>query len=608
MKASKTRVAQQKEIIHGPRNILPACIFLAMASALMAYIQFNPNNPYLSEFDSYYHVKMAELLQDQGVLQQFPWLYFTILRDRYVDHHLLFHILLMPFIDLFGPIFGAKLFQVLVVASAFLFFYLILKKNNVKGAFWLSVFALFTMSSDFYFRMSFIRDMGLSLLFMTLGIYVMFKPAESPSTSVSTKNKGFVDTMLDPKYLVPLVLAGVFFIFTHLAVLIPLALGIYLLASWFRFRWDWRNGAIFLLCALYVWAYGGFLFLPVFAVIYFVTQIMMGEKVERRIPLAAFAGAVAGLVLNPYFPKNLGFLYHQIFKTGLGAKIYTGGEWQPYDTWFWAQINAVPVITFFTGLVLALMKRVEQNAKTMAVFVFSLLFLALVWKSKRFVEYASFFMTLAGLSLIGPLLRTKAEEWKKGTFWKSAENVLYSLALLGVFYVSIIFALVHFEPENPFVGQIDRARHDTHTLFSMSALKKVHDYLLQNANPGDIVFTDDWDVFPRYFFVNAKTYYLAGLDPEFMNQYEREPYSGQPGRLYQEFAEISSGSDPTRLERIKSHFQARWVIVTTDHDEFYQNLKREPDLFQEVLFAPNDVNIDHYPAAQGDGYHLFKVL
>jgi hypothetical protein len=320
---------------------------LAIACGLMAYIQFNPNNPYLSEFDSYYHVKMAELLQHQGVPQQFPWLYFTTLRDAYVDHHLLFHVLLIPFVNLFDPIYGAKLFQVVVVALAFVLFYLVLKHNNVKGAFWLSLFALFTMSSDFYFRMNFIRDLGLSLLFMMAGIYLVFESSEPPEDSASTKHKRFAKTILDPRALVPLTVVCLFFAFTRLAILIPFTIGIYLGACWLTFLWSWRIGAIFLLSAFYVWAYGGFMFLPVFAVTYFVARIMMGEKAEWQLPLAAVTGLVAGLVLNPYFPKNIDFLYHQIFKTGLGAKPYVGGEWHPYDTWFWVQINAVPIIIFF---------------------------------------------------------------------------------------------------------------------------------------------------------------------------------------------------------------------------------------------------------------------
>jgi len=604
--AERSAAAPQQEPARRARELLAAFTLLAIASALMAYIQFNPNNPYLAELDSYYHVKMAELLQEQGVPQKFPWLHFTILRDSYVDHHLLFHILLIPFINLFGPITGAKLFQVLVVGLGFLFFYLVLKNLSVKGAFWLSLFALFTMSSDFYFRMTFIRDMALSLVFMMFGIYLIVKPSE-PKVDTGPGKKSFLQTAINPKRSVPFAVLCVVFALTHLAALVPFALGIYLAACWVGRGWEWRSGALFLVCALYVWAYGGFMFLPIFALIYFVAQIMMGENPDLHIPLAALAGMIAGLVLNPYFPKNLDFLIHQIFKTGLGAAEYAGGEWQSYESWLWLQSNAIPVVIFFGGIVLALMKRLEQNAKSVAVFVFSLLFVALVWKSKRFVEYSSFFMPLAGLCLIGPFLQEKAEEWKRAGFWKKAENKLYGIAAPALLGVSLVFAFVPSRSESLFYGQIEKALRDTQTLFSMSALTKVHGYLRENSAPGDIVFTDDWDVFPRYFFVNSRNYYIVGLDPEFMNQYAGEPFN-QPGWLFLEFAQISSGQTAVNLERIKDHFKAKWVIVNTSHSQFYQNLKQEPALFEEVLFATDNARVDDYPAAVDDGYYLFKVL
>lgn len=598
--------AAPREEPAGLRSLFAGLAVLAIAGALMAYIQFNPRNPYLSELDSYYHVKMAEVLQQQGVPQKFPWLQFTILRDSYVDHHLLFHILLIPFIQLLGPIVGAKLFQVLVVGLAFFFFYRVLRNLGVKGAWPLSVFALFTMSADFYFRMSFIRDMGLSLLFMMLGIHLISKPA-APAPSGAEK-ASFIRTAIDPKRSAPLLLLCGFFASIRLAILIPWALAIYVATCAIEHRWDRRSAALFLLSALYVWAYGGFMFLPIFAVTFFVAEIMMGEKPEARIPLAALGGMIAGLVLNPYFPNNLAFLHHQIFETGLGAEAYAGGEWQSYESRLWLQSNAVPIAVFFGGIVIALMRRVEQNAKTVAVFVFTLLFVALVWKSKRFVEYSSFFMPLAGFALIGPFLHAKTEERKRGGFWRKTDNVFYGAAGAALLLASFFFAFVPSRSaENLFLGQIEKSLRDTQTLFSMSALRKVHGYLLQNSAPGEIVFTDDWDVFPRYFFMNSNNYYIVGLDPEFMNQYAGEPFH-QPGWLYMEFAQISSGAAADNLDRIKNHFRAKWIIVNTSHGQFYENLKRQPALFQEVLFATNEPMIDNYPAALGDGYYLFKVL
>lgn len=191
-----------------------ALIVFILACLLMSHIQFNPNNPYLSEFDSYYHVKMAEIMTEKGILKEFPWLYFTILRDAFVNHQLLFHIVLIPFISIFGTILGAKIFEVTIVALCFVILYMILQKQNIKYALFLSLFALFTMSSDFYYRMNFIRDMGLSLFFILAGIY-----------TVLTNKK---------------ILLGI-------------------------------------LCFLYVWAYGGFLFLPIFTLCFFYAFIMIGK-------------------------------------------------------------------------------------------------------------------------------------------------------------------------------------------------------------------------------------------------------------------------------------------------------------------------------------------
>lgn len=529
-------------------------VFLIVAIVLMSYIQFNPNNPYVSEFDSYYHIKMAEIIQERGifnVLHNFPWMQFTILRDNYVDHHFLFHILLIPFISIFGPLLGAKIFEVLVVSLAFMFLFIILKELKVKGAFWFALLALFTMSSDFYYRMNFIRDMGLSLLFMTAGIYAIFK------------NK-------------------------------PIIVGI--------------------ISFLYVWAYNTFMFIPFFAIAYVVTQLLMGEKLEWKTTVASVAGMTAGIIINPYFPQNMIFLMTHLFDTGFGAKQYTGGEWRPYDTWFWVQINYVPIIIFFTGIGIAFLNHLKQNAKSITLFIVALLFLLLVWKSKRFVEYSPFFLTLAGFAMIKDFWGEKIQEWKSymtsdstqhqisqksvAPFLKKASLVIY--ITLFIFILALGWGFSQTE--------IQRARNDTQTLFSMSALMKAHDYLKTNSQEGDIVWTDDWDVFPRYFFANSKNYYLVGLDPEFMNQYDGVPYEGQKGRLYTEWADLSSGRDSQHLDLIKTNYKAKWIIVNTDHPQLYQNLKNRPDLFEEKLFAQNDPSIDDYPAARGDGYYVFKVL
>ncbi len=514
--------------------IVGSVAIFILAGLLMSSIQFNPNNPYLSEYDGYYHVKMAEVIREKGVIKTFPWMQYTTLRDEYVNHHFLFHVLLIPFITVLGPITGAKVAIVLIVAAAFSVLYLFYREIEVPTPFAASVLSLFLLAGDFYFRMNFVRNMGLSLLLLLLGMLA------------TVRNK-------------------------------PLWVGI--------------------ITYLYGLAYGGSFFLPMFVGIFIVARFLMGEKVPWKILLATALGFIAGIVINPYFPSNVSFLFLQVFKTGLGAQGYTGGEWQPYDTWYWVTTNAVPLTLWFGSVTLVLLHRGKQTAASVATFLLSVAFLILVWKSKRFVEYSPLILIASAFALSAPFLAEKLAQWRERTFWKVPTNIFYAAALL----VLIPFALSYGG------RQIAQARLDTQTLFSMSALQRVHGYLMENSREGEIVFTDDWDVFPKYFFANTKNHYIVGLDPEFMNQYRGEPYPGIPGKLYREFAEISSGNDATRLDLIKRDFRANWIIVGTDHNQFYRNLENRPDLFEEVLFTQNDPSIDKYPSAQGDGYHLFKV-
>ena len=150
---------------------------------------------------------------------------------------------------------------------------------------------------------------------------------------------------------------------------------------------------------------------------------------------------------------------------------------------------------------------------------------------------------------------------------------------------SIILAAAFFFAFGYHDKQWNQGLADSTTNFNVASAKEVHDYLITNSNAGDIVFTDDWDVFPLYFYLNQKDYYLVGLDPEFMNQYSRD--------VYQEFADISSGNDSHNLERIKNDFKAKWVLVASDHQQFKYNLLSNPDLFEKVF--------------DNGEYYLFKV-
>ncbi len=477
------------------KKILESVLVFTVPFIIFLFLEFNPNNPYFSGYDSYYHIGMAESIWENGLPFKFPSLYFTVLNENFVESHLLFHLLLIPFILVFGNIVGPKIFIALCAGGIFLLAYLILRFFSKKTAFLSTALVFFLLPSDFYFRLAFIRNPAPSLLFLLLVFYLM----------------------IHKKY--KLLIAASFF---------------------------------------YGWLYmgGGFLFLIGLAIIYAFSNFIIKGQVDKKLLFYPILGTGLSLLINPYFPTNINLFIVQVWKTGLQAKEYVGGEWRPYDTWFWFSLCIVPLSVWGIGVINALATRKKVGSVNLSIFLYSAFLLAAQLKSKRFVEYWPLWASLSGFALIGSDLQIWLKNFRKSIF------ILVSTLLF------ILFSFFYAK------NQWQTAFDDTTSDFEVNLAAKAHEYIKKNSDPGDIIFTDDWDVFPLYFYLNRKNYYIVGLDPEFMNQFDRN--------LYLEYAQISSGDDPDNLERIKDVFKSKWVLVNRDHPEFRSNLLARKDLFSEV--------------------------
>jgi len=119
--------------------------------------------------DGYYHIKLAALMRVEGLKPDFVWLPLTILNpDQFVDHHFLFHLLLIPFT--FGDLtLGAKWASVLFAASAVVAVWWLLRRQAVPHS---ALWALGTLavSEAFIFRMSMPRAQSLSLTLLVLAL------------------------------------------------------------------------------------------------------------------------------------------------------------------------------------------------------------------------------------------------------------------------------------------------------------------------------------------------------------------------------------------------------------------------------------------------------
>lgn len=561
------------------KNIVSYGAVFAVFFSIHGFIQFS-TKLFADSNDSYYHAKMG-LLTDHGVFQTFPWLYHTILRDGYVDHHYLFHVLLYPFIKLgialhdmgtismAGIYFGPKLFVVTILALVMTLAYGLLRHYKVPLP-WLWLLLITAAPYDFFFRLHMIRVQGLSLAVLLLALIFMWK------------------------------------------------------------KW---NPLLGILSFFYVWTYGGFFFLPLFVLIYAGVVLLRERKILWSPLLWAFGGMVLGFLLHPYFPKTVSFLYDQIFVTGLGYNINVGGEWKPYDTWYIFQMGAVTFLLQGAVLAWTLIRGQKLSNKTLTLLFISLMFLLLMWKSKRFVEYWPIFATLFSAFAMKetleeyPMHRGRIMSFLllmiagyilyyiigfKGELLSPVMSRFFLLlphstsillsVLAGIFGVIGLFAyhLSTKESEKRWPILLREGVVAVFilciSLYSIQSLSyvvrdiqqnpayvedagKIMDCVRERSAPGDIVMTDDWDIFPIFFFFNDLNYYIVGLDPVFMNKYNPD--------LYQNFADITMGKIGTGLyEQIRDVYKAKFVVMDRSHVAFKNNIIQDGD-FQEICSNVN---------------------
>jgi len=88
------------------------------------------------------------------------------------------------------------------------------------------------------------------------------------------------------------------------------------------------------------------------------------------------------------------------------------------------------------------------------------------------------------------------------------------------------------------------------------------------------------------FYYNTHNYYIIGLDPTFMYNYDQ--------RLYQQFADITTGSVTSELAAtISNNFGASYIVAGHDHAAF-----------QRALAADGDMKLVH----QGPSADIYQIV
>ncbi len=491
------------------RKKLPFFILLVSSFFLFSFIQRSPVFP---DPDSFYHAKMAVLMSKQGVVQDFPYLPYTVLNDYYTDHHFIYHLLLIPFVTLMPPLIGIKVATVFLGMAYILTFYFVLNRNHIRGAFWWALLLLFIPA--FIFRLNLAKAPALALILTFLSIHAMFQK----------------------KYLM-LFFLSIFYVLSYGGWIVMLILAML------------YNGARIFTQKISLFFHNDR------------ARAANQEKFDWKLLSLVIVGIIVGILIHPYFPDNLSFYWQQTVQIGLinyQNKIGVGGEWYSYPIGELIHDTQPLIIIVLLGLFCFVFRFERQNHKTwFSVFLLAL-FLFAVTKSRRYVEYFVPFSVLFAALSLNQFQSTKDQTNKELIpFGKllTQEN-LFQWMLMFFFIFTFPIQLIK---------NIRQVRTSFQTGYTMDQFSGAATWLKQHSTKGDIVFHSDWDEFPPLFFYNSHNRYIAGLDPTFL--YKADP------NLHQKFVNISTGQEIDHLYNfIKNDFQAKYVFVDTTHEAFKKNL------------------------------------
>jgi hypothetical protein len=339
--------------------------------------------------------------------------------------------------------------------------------------------------------------------------------------------------------------------------------------------------------AVYIHLYmGGVIFAPLLVASYVLSIALCGgdRGVMIRVIAWSLAAWVVGILTHPYRHGMLGFLQLQVFETGLSPDISVGKEWRPYtDLWWFMRMSGALLAVWIAAVGARLRMGQRMNVEELTLLVLNVAFFILTAKARRFIEYWPAFCLLSAVFLARPCFEPWAARLRRGS------APLLSWACFGLTFILMAFA--------PQWREIQRgARCD----FDLPAIKSAMTFVAERSEPGEIVFTDDWDIFPLFFFYNSHNHYIVGLDPKFTHA--RRP------DLWERYVKITRGKAPaqagvdmpdgtnvqirTHLQDIRDHFHARWVVTDRDHQALAAQLAAAPD-FAELVYPTTSYGESH---------------
>ncbi len=361
----------------------------------------------------------------------------------------------------------------------------------------------------------------------------------------------------------------------------PISLSVcFILLGWY-FAKEKKLLPLFSLAVVYTWLYDAYILLPLVVGVSLFLDFDASICSRIKTFLSTLSGILVGLIVNPYFPENILFRHFSVTPVWLN-KLQNSVEWLPVDPNTFFTDSAI-FFTLWILLVFNLLLSIPCYSKgvknlteklNLPSLIPAVLFLVATFFSKRFIEYAAPFTVLAA-SQAYPYVKNELSLLSISKKVKKVCSVLLTTCLVIVGLYSTKMGLSYY---------------NTSTLQTVR-LSAPAEYLSINSSPKELVFNTQWDQFPQLFYWNQKNYYVVGLDPLFMYEYDQT--------LYWKWRKIT--------DEIPTAWTRETVYLTTKKDfgakfVFLENF-RNPKLLEYLISQPQDFTLGY----QDDYTTVFRI-
>ncbi len=453
-------------------------------------------SPHIPGTDGFYHIKIAYMMRIQGFLSNFEWATLSLWHKSFYDKELFYHVFLIPFTYFKDLEYGAKLGTAVLSSLSLTSFYTILRLNRIRFA---EIWWGLLLCSGGYFlyRNNVPRPQVLSILLSLWTIHFVIN-----------------------KYKKWLAAISVLYVFSYTAYFLP----------------------------------------TVFACIVSGYLLVFEREFEWKVPAVTMVAMLAGMLINPYFPNNITYLYLQNFyvlwqaSQGGGVDLRMGGELGPMNTRKLIQVNTSVILPYIAAFFTSMFRPVRINKKTKGLFFISLALIVLTLHTKRFAEYSvPVTLMFCAFFFHHYLAEVDVVQQFQESFFRSVGVVLLGSIIMSVLAV--------------------RSYHDVAPQFRVSetSYKKAALYLKKHVPKGQVVYTCDWDDAPALFFYNHFNRYLIFLDPNFM-------YFWKPS-MWHKWNDLSFGHFGKRTYSIlKKEFKVTYGFCTNDFWKLRNLIQRHPKM------------------------------